>query len=117
MKSPTSSNSVEEQIRRTADYLYKIDGPITPELYQAIDSLRQLINECYVHEGKSVSSQFIYDRISPVIRTIAVQVAEKLIDTNMPAKYIQPEYALRGAQRQALPQILDEVIGGKHGTN
>ena len=51
-------------IKETTDYLYKIDGECPPELYQAIDTLRQLINEEFKPE-KSLSSQFIYDIIYP----------------------------------------------------
>ena len=52
---------LENAAQKTIDYLYKIKGDCSPELYEAIATLRQLINEEYLHKNKSVSSQFIYD--------------------------------------------------------
>jgi hypothetical protein len=60
------SNSLEQAARKTADYLYKVDGDCPPELYQAFATLRQLINEEFKPE-KSVSTQFIYDVLYPKI--------------------------------------------------
>ena len=52
---------IENAAQKTIDYLYKIKGDCSPELYEAIATLRQLINEEYLHKNKLVSSQFIYD--------------------------------------------------------
>ena len=59
-KTPTQVD-IENAAQKTIDYLYKIEGDCSPELYEAIATLRQLINEEYLHKNKSVSSQFIYD--------------------------------------------------------
>lgn len=57
---------LEEAARKTAEYLYNIDGEVPPEIYQAIGRLRQLINEEFKPE-KSVSSQLIYNIMNPAI--------------------------------------------------
>lgn len=51
---------IEKAAKSTANYLYNIEGEVSPEMYQAIARLRQLINEEYKPQ-KSVSSQLIYD--------------------------------------------------------
>lgn len=56
----------EELLTKVAD-LYKIEGEVSPEIATAIDILRQLINEEFVPRGKMVSSQLIYDILSPAI--------------------------------------------------
>lgn len=43
---------IQDAIQQTADYLYHIDGDITPEQYEVISHLRQLINEVFIKEGK-----------------------------------------------------------------
>ena len=67
---------VEAAARETVDYLYKIEGECPPELYKAIDRLRQLINEEFVGKDKTVSSQLIFDIVNPAI-TALIQEAEK----------------------------------------
>lgn len=57
----------DEAIQRTVDYLYNIDADITPEQHQAIWTLRQLINEVFVKEGRQVSNQFIYDNVKGIL--------------------------------------------------
>ena len=57
----------DKALRDTADYLYKIEGTLTPVQAQAIGQLRQLINEVFVAKGKQVSSQFIYDQLKEVL--------------------------------------------------
>lgn len=56
MKSLTN-NAAE----KAANYLYSLNDDCPKELRQPIATLRQLINEEFVHKGKSVSSQFIWD--------------------------------------------------------
>ena len=63
-----NKNSIESELRKTADYLYKIEGDCSPELYQAIDRLRQLTNEEFVGKNKQVSSQLIYDILIEAIQ-------------------------------------------------
>lgn len=58
---------LEKALRKTAKYLYDIDGDVTPEQYQAISRLRQLINEEFVRNQKQVSSQLIYDILKEVL--------------------------------------------------
>lgn len=58
---------LDSAIQKTANYLYKIDGEVTPEQYQAISMLRQLINEEFVGKDKLVSSQFIYDILKELL--------------------------------------------------
>lgn len=67
-----SESELNTKAIETANYLYKIEeseviGKLTPELFQAISTLRQLINEEFVHKGKSVSSQLIYDILMQAI--------------------------------------------------
>ena len=59
---------LREAAQKTVDYLYKIEGDCPPELYKAIATLRQLINEEFKPE-KQLSSQFIFDIISPAFHT------------------------------------------------
>lgn len=68
-----ASNSIAdkqlgEAAQKTVDYLYKIEGDCPTELYKAIATLRQLINEEFKPE-KQLSSQFIFDIISPAFHT------------------------------------------------
>lgn len=72
-------NKVEEAVKNTIDYLYKIEGDCSPELYQAIAMLRQLINEEF-KPAKSVSSQFIYDVISPAINNEKIAELDDLMN-------------------------------------
>jgi hypothetical protein len=55
-----------DTIKDIAHHLYDIDGDCDPELYKAIATLRQLINEEF-KPTKSVTSQFIYDILSPCL--------------------------------------------------
>lgn len=71
--------NLEAATRKTAEYLYNIDGEVSPEMYEAIGRLRQLINEEFKPE-KSVSSQLIYNIMHPAIEAyIAEQNAEAFI--------------------------------------
>lgn len=58
---------LDSAIQKTANYLYKIEGEVTPEQYQAISMLRQLINEEFVRNQKQVSSQLIYDILKEIL--------------------------------------------------
>lgn len=62
-----SGVSIEQAMQRTVNYLYKIDGDVTPEQAVAIGQLRQMINEEFVRNKKSVSSQLIYDMLKEVL--------------------------------------------------
>jgi len=62
-------SSLYDKLEETAKYLYVIEGECDPELYQAIATLRQLINEEFSPK-KSLSSQFIYDIINPAHQTL-----------------------------------------------
>ncbi len=71
MKEPTETEAekqaaLEEAVEETMK-LYEIEGDVSKELYQRIDSLRQLINEEFVHRNKLVSSQFLYDMLNPFV--------------------------------------------------
>ena len=57
----------DDAIQKTIDYLYKIEGDVTPEQYQVIDRLRQLINEEFVGKDRQISSQIIYDILKEVL--------------------------------------------------
>lgn len=59
---------LDDAIQHTANYLYKIDGDVTPEQAKAIGMLRQLINEEFVGKDKRVSSQLIYDMLKEVLK-------------------------------------------------
>ena len=72
-----NKNSIESAIKKTADYLYKIVGDCSPELYQAIDRLRQLTNEEFVGKNKQVSSQLIYDTLIEAIQREVKKGSEK----------------------------------------
>lgn len=62
-----SADDVAAAAQKTADYLYKIEGKLTPAQAEAIGTLRQMINEEFVGKGKQVSSQFIYDMLKGVL--------------------------------------------------
>jgi len=65
-------DNINVAAQKTVDYLYKIEGDCSPELYQIIDTLRQLINEEFVGKNKSVSSQVIYDILNPKLHKLLV---------------------------------------------
>lgn len=56
----------QSPLERAADHLYGLDGDCPPELYHAISTLRQLINEEYAGD-QTISSQIIFDILSPAI--------------------------------------------------
>lgn len=66
MIDPSNSDETKHLLQKTADYLYKIHGDVTQEQYQAISTLRQLINEEFKPE-KSVSNQFIYNILKGIL--------------------------------------------------
>lgn len=66
----TLQEKLHEATKKTVDYLYKIDGDCSPELYEAIAILRQLINEEFVPKRKSVSSQMIFDVLNPKLTAL-----------------------------------------------
>lgn len=68
----TTPDNINVAAQKTVDYLYKIEGDCSPELYQVIDRLRQLINEEFVGKNKSVSSQVIYDILNPKLHKLLV---------------------------------------------
>jgi vacuolar-type H+-ATPase subunit E/Vma4 len=70
---------LEEAARKTAEYLYNIDGEVTPEIYEAIGRLRQLINEEFKPE-KSVSSQLIYSIMNPAIEAYIAEQRREAVD-------------------------------------
>lgn len=86
MKAPDTSpiadtSELDKAAKKAVDYLYNIDGEVSPELYRAIDRLRQLVNEEFVGKNKSVSSQLIYDIISPVVDTETAKARYDGIET------------------------------------
>lgn len=60
-------SDIAKAAKKTAGYLYPIKGDVSPELRERIGILRQLINEEYVGNNRSVSSQLIYDILKPAI--------------------------------------------------
>jgi len=60
------TSKTEQAFQKTIDYLYKIDGDITQEQYQAISTLRQLINEEFKPKIQ-VSNQFIYNILKDIL--------------------------------------------------
>jgi len=57
--------------------LYKIDGECSPELAAAFGTLRQLINEEFLHKNKFISSQLIYDILYPRIQALIAEAYKK----------------------------------------
>lgn len=53
--------------QKAMDYLYRIDGGVTPEQAIVIGRLRQLINEEFVLKNEQVSSQLIYDILKEIL--------------------------------------------------
>lgn len=77
----SNEDELDKAFRETAKYLYPIKGDVSPEIGKAIATLRQLINEEFLHKDKSVSSQFIYDIINPAINAlVANKVREARIE-------------------------------------
>jgi len=82
-----AEDSLNKAVQKTVDYLYNIKGDVEPELYQAIATLRQLINEEFKPK-ESISSQFIYDILNPAIsayttnKIIEARIDELLYLTN-----------------------------------
>lgn len=95
----TQIESLDDAAKKTVDYLYKVEGDCPPELYQAIATLRQLINEEFKPE-KSLSSQFIFNIINPAIKT--------LLDTAVQEANEQGFYAgcgIAGVEAYAVPEL------------
>lgn len=61
-------DNIDIAVQKTVDYLYTIKGECSPELYTAINRLRQLINEEFVGKNKLVSSQLIFDILEQAIQ-------------------------------------------------
>lgn len=51
----------EDAAKKTVEYLYSLSDDCPPELAKAIDRLRQIINEEFIHSNKTISSQIIWD--------------------------------------------------------
>ena len=85
---PMAEDDLNKAVQKTVDYLYNIKGDVEPELYQAIATLRQLINEEFKPNKESISSQFIYDILNPAIsayttnKIIEARIDELLYLTN-----------------------------------
>jgi hypothetical protein len=73
----------DETIKDIAHHLYNIEGDCDPELYKAIATLRQLINEEF-KPTKSVTSQFIYDILSPCLNQLMYNELLALIGDDVP---------------------------------
>ncbi len=106
----TPQDNILDELKNTAQYLYSIDGDCPDELYQAIATLRQLINEEFKPE-KSVSSQFIYDILNPRLTTfIASEIKEVIGEDEREPEIPRNDYywrfrnELRVNQRQRAKQ-------------
>ncbi len=81
--SDISRDELDEAARKTVNYLYviedsSVDGKdIDPGLFEAIGRLRQLTNEEFVGKDKTISSQIIYDIISPAIQNYTAQKVQE----------------------------------------
>ncbi len=60
-------SKLEEAARTATEYLYSLDGDVTPEQYDAISALRQLTNEEFVRTGKQISNQTIYEMLKGIL--------------------------------------------------
>jgi len=79
-----------DTIKDIAHHLYDIDGDCDPELYKAIATLRQLINEEF-KPTKSVTSQFIYDILSPCLNQLMYDEFMSLIGDDFDVPLPQDE--------------------------
>ena len=73
--------SAFKNVRKTIK-MYKIKGDVSPEMYQIIDSLRQIINEEFVARGESISSQALYDLLNPKVLP-KIKVQEAIVEARM----------------------------------
>lgn len=88
MPENTRSSELEESLQNVANHLYSLSDDCPDEIAMAVALLRQLINEEYLHKGKTVGSQFIWDILKPAIEAlIASKVREARIDE---LKQIEP---------------------------
>lgn len=94
-----------ERLEKTADYLYKIDGDCPPEIYQAIATLRQLINEEF-KPTKPLSSQFIYDVL---FRKIDQYYADFYRDKILEARKEELEFADSICHFHELTDRIDDI--------
>lgn len=98
--------TIGEMLQQTADYLYTIEGDCSPEARKFIDTTRQIINEEFVHMGKTVSSQFLFDMIKPVIEDAERRGAARAAATFDATTF------MRGARVEELEYILAHASGG-----
>ena len=66
----TSNTDHDETLKEHMENYIKlvtIKEDITPEQYQAIDHLRQLINEEFIGKDKMISSQTIYNMLEDIL--------------------------------------------------
>ena len=66
----TSNTDHDETLKESMENYIKlvtIKEDITPEQYQAIDHLRQLINEEFIGKDKMISSQTIYNMLEDIL--------------------------------------------------
>jgi hypothetical protein len=66
-KNPSPSEGLKIAAQDTVSYLYNIDGEFSVEQRDAINRLRQLINEEFVRNGRQVSNQLIYNTIKEIL--------------------------------------------------
>lgn len=94
------AEDLDSAIQKTANYLYKIEGEVIFEQYQAISKLRQLINEEFVGKDKQVSNQLIYDILKEIDMSMSDQARNDIIaaianDTYEQLKNDQPYINLK----------------------
>ena len=67
---PKTNTDHDETLKESMENYIKlvtIKEDITPEQYQAIDHLRQLINEEFIGKDKMISSQTIYNMLEDIL--------------------------------------------------
>lgn len=91
----TQPESYEDAAERAANYLYSIPDDCPKELRVPIGQLRQMINEEFVHKGKSVSSQLIWDMLKPGIAQQKREAYDKGYNTGwVKSKRLRPDIKL-----------------------
>jgi hypothetical protein len=70
--------SIADAAQKTVEYLYALSDDCPKELRQAIDTLRQITNEEFVHKDKSISSQLIWDLLKPAVDQMLNNIGDKI---------------------------------------
>lgn len=120
MGKPNTMDDLGAAAKKTVHYLYNIDGDVDSDIYKVIATLRQLINEEFKPE-KSLSSQFIYDILNPVLTSKLKEVDRAAREIFVPVKGYEGLYevsntgkvrSVKGGRRRGVELKQQSYVSG-----